>query len=213
MKKMILKSKSVLESHPVNLDRIKNGKHPGNMIWPWGGGPKPSMPSFKEKYGLKASVISAVDLVKGIGTYAGMQVVNVPGATGLSDTNYEGKADFALKALEENDLVFVHVEAPDEAGHIKDYALKVKTIEDLDKRLLGRILNGLKEPYAIALLPDHPTPIKVGTHTRDPVPFAISSPFLKPDGVQKFDEFSAKDGGFGLITNVSLMSLFTSSAN
>ncbi len=213
MKKMILKSKSVLESHPVNLDRIKNGKHPGNMIWPWGGGPKPSMPSFKEKYGLKASVISAVDLVKGIGTYAGMQVVNVPGATGLSDTNYEGKADSALKALEENDLVFVHVEAPDEAGHIKDYVQKVKTIEDLDKRLLGRILNGLKEPYSIALLPDHPTPIKVGTHTRDPVPFAISSPFLKPDGVQKFDEFAAKDGGFGLITNVSLMSLFTSSAN
>jgi 2,3-bisphosphoglycerate-independent phosphoglycerate mutase len=211
LKKMILKSKELLESHPVNLDRIKNGNRPGNMIWPWGGGPKPSMPLFKEKYGLKAAVISAVDLVKGIGNYAGMEVITVPGATGLSDTNYEGKADFALNALEENDMVFVHVEAPDEAGHVRDCAQKVKTIEDLDKRLLGRILKGLKEPYAIALLPDHPTPIEVGTHTRDPVPFAISSPLIKPDGVKKFDELSAKRGAFGLVTGASLISLLISS--
>ena len=211
LKATILKSKKILEAHPVNLARQKSGKNPGNMIWPWGGGEKPSLPSFKEKYGLKAAVISAVDLVKGIGIYAGMEVIEVPGATGMYDTNYEGKAEAALKALEDNDLVFVHVEAPDEAGHAKDYRQKVKTIEDLDKRLLGRILKGLKEPYAIAILPDHPTPIRIGTHTRDPVPFAIRSPYLDSDGVQKFDEFSARNGAFGLVTKEHLMSLLLSS--
>lgn len=208
LKQLILDSKRILGSHPINVERIKAGKRPANMIWPWGGGPKPSMPSFKRKYGLKAAVISAVDLVKGIGAHAGMQVINVPGATGLPNTNYEGKADYALKALENNDLVFVHVEAPDEAGHMRDSKLKVKTIEDLDRRLVGRILDGLKEPCAIAFLPDHPTPITVGTHTRDPVPFTISSPLIASDGVQKFDEFSAKNGKYGLVTEVSLMDLF-----
>jgi 2,3-bisphosphoglycerate-independent phosphoglycerate mutase len=207
LKTLIQKSKEVLENHPVNVARIKAGKRPANLIWLWGGGPKPSMDTFKQKYGLKAAVISAVDLVKGIGTYAGMQVITVPGATGLSDTNYEGKADAALKALDDNDLVFVHVEAPDEAGHVKDPALKVKTIEDLDQRLLGRLLKGLKEPCTVALLPDHPTPIKVGTHTRDPVPFAIYSPNAKADGIKTFDELSAKNGGFGLVTKESLMFL------
>jgi len=213
LKEAILKSKEVLESHPLNIARKKNGKKPGNMIWPWGGGKKPSMPSFKEIYGLKAAVISAVDLVKGIGIYTGMKIINVPGATGRDDTNYEGKADHALKALEDNDLVFVHVEAPDEAAHAKDYKLKVKTIEDFDKRLLGRILKGLKEPYAIAVLPDHPTPIRIGTHTKDPVPFAIQSPLLEADDVQKFDEFSAKNGGFGLVEQEWLISLLISSTS
>jgi 2,3-bisphosphoglycerate-independent phosphoglycerate mutase len=177
------------------------------MVWPWGGGKKPSMPSFKEKYGLKAAVISAVDLVKGIGIYTGMKIIDVPGATGREDTNYEGKADYALKALEDNDLVFVHVEAPDEAGHARDYRLKVKAIEDFDKRLLGRILKGLKEPYAITVLPDHPTPIKIGTHTKDPVPFTIKSPLIDADDVQEFDEFSAGHGGFGLVKQERLISL------
>jgi 2,3-bisphosphoglycerate-independent phosphoglycerate mutase len=211
LSRMILESKAVLESHPVNVARRKAGKKMGNMIWPWGGGGKPSMPSFMEKYGLKAAVISAVDLVKGIGIYAGMQVVNVTGATGLYDTNYEGKAEAALNALGENDFVFVHVEAPDEAGHERDYVKKVKTIEDLDKRLLGKLLADLKEPYAIAVLPDHPTPITVGTHTKDPVPFAIKSPLLGSDGVQRFDEVSAKSGGFGLVEDESLMSLLVAS--
>jgi 2,3-bisphosphoglycerate-independent phosphoglycerate mutase len=212
LKEAIHKSKEILESHPVNINRQKSGKRPGNMIWPWGGGKKPSMPSFKEKYGLKAAVISAVDLVKGIGIYTGMKIIDVSGATGRDDTNYEGKADASLKALEDNDMVFVHVEAPDEAGHAKDYKLKVKTIEDFDNRLLGRILKGLKEPYAIAVLPDHPTPIRIGTHTKDPVPFAIYSPVLKPDGVQKFDEFSARNGVFGTVKQESLISLLLSSA-
>jgi 2,3-bisphosphoglycerate-independent phosphoglycerate mutase len=200
-------SRGILRSHPVNITREKAGKRLGNLIWPWGGGKKPSMPTLKEKFGLNSAVISAVDLVKGIGTYAGMEIINVVGATGLDNTNYEGKADAALKALVRNDLVFVHVEAPDEAGHCKDARLKVKTIEDLDKRLLGRILRGISEPYAIAILPDHPTPIKTGTHSRDPVPFAIKSPFLKPDGTKRFDEFSAKSGAFGLVENDYLISL------
>ena len=211
LKEIIYDSKGVLEPHPVNIARQKSGKRPGNMIWPWGGGKKPSMPSFKEKYGLKAAVISAVDLVKGIGIYAGMKIIDVPGATGLYDTNYEGKAESALRALEDHDLVFVHVEAPDEAGHARDYMQKVKTIEDLDRRLVGRILEGLKEEYAIAILPDHPTPIRVGTHTKDPVPFAIYSPFLDSDGVKKFDEFSARNGAFGLVKHEYLMSLLLSS--
>jgi len=208
---LIEDSREILRSHPVNLAREKAGKKPGNLIWFWGGGKKPSMPTLKEKFGLNGAVISAVDLVKGIGTYAGMQIINVPGATGLANTNYEGKADAALKALESNDLVCVHVEAPDEAGHIRDYKLKVKTIEDLDKRLLGRILTGLSEPYAIAILPDHPTPVSIGTHTRDPVPFAISAPNLKPDGVKKFDESSAQKGAFGLVEKDYLISLLLNS--
>ncbi len=207
LRDMIAKSRGILRNHPVNAARIKAGKRPGNLIWPWGGGKKPSMPTLKEKYGIKSAVISAVDLVKGIGTYAGMQIITVEGATGLYDTNYEGKADAALEALKTNDLVFVHVEAPDEAGHVGDYKLKLKTIEDLDKRCLGRIMNGMTEPYAIAVLPDHPTPIKTRTHSRDPVPFAIASPMQKPDGVQKFDEFSAKEGGYGLVKDDYLISL------
>ena len=204
-------SRDILRSNPINLAREKAGRRPANLIWLWGGGKKPSMPTFKEKFGVKSAVISAVDLVKGIGTYAGMEIINVQGATGLDNTNYEGKADAALKALINNDLVFVHVEAPDEAGHCKDFKLKVRTIEDLDKRLIGRILDGLKEPFAVAILPDHPTPVSIGTHSRDPVPFSIASPFLKPDGVKKFDEKSAEKGAFGLVENNYLISLLLNS--
>ena len=208
LSRLILDSKTVLDEHPVNVARKHLGRRPGNMIWPWGGGRKPVMLTFREKYGVDAAVISAVDLVKGIGIYAGMKVVEVPGATGLYDTNYEGKAEFALKALKECDMVFVHVEAPDEAGHSKDYELKVKTIEDLDKRLIGRLLDSLKDECAIAVLPDHPTPIKIGTHTRDPVPFVICSPSVKADEVEQFDEESVKKGDFGLIVGEAFMLRF-----
>ncbi len=207
LRDMIEGSRDILRSHPVNVTREKAGKRPGNLIWPWGGGKKPSMPTLKEKFGLTGAVISAVDLVKGIGTYAGMEIIKVPGATGLYDTDYEGKADATLRALRNVDLVFVHVEAPDEAGHAKDAKLKVKTIEDLDKRLLGRILGGLTEPYAISISPDHPTPVGTGTHSREPVPFAIKSPGLEPDGVKKFDEESAKKGAFGTVTDDYLISM------
>jgi len=212
LRDLIVGSRDVLRKHPINVAREKSEKKPGNLIWFWGGGKKPSMPTLKEKYGITGAVISAVDLVKGLGTYAGMQIINVPGATGLADTNYEGKADAALKALENNDLVVIHVEAPDEAGHVRDVKLKVKTIEDLDKRLIGRILGRIKGRYAIAILPDHPTPISIGTHSRDPVPFAIASPKIKPDGNMKFDEVTAKEGSFGLVTKDYLISLLLSSA-
>jgi 2,3-bisphosphoglycerate-independent phosphoglycerate mutase len=208
LRELVLESKKVLVSHPVNVARRKAGKRAGNMIWPWGGGRKPVMPTYQQKYGVDAAVISAVDLVKGIGVYAGMKVVEVPGATGLYDTNYEGKADYALEALEEHDMVFVHVEAPDEAGHSKDYELKAKTIEDLDKRLIGRLMDSMKDECVIAVLPDHPTPIKIGTHTREPVPFAIYSPNIEADDVERFDEESARNGGFGLIKGEEFMLRF-----
>ena len=211
LRDLIVNSRSVLRGHSVNVAREKSGKRPGNSIWPWGGGKKPSMPTLKKKFGLSGAVITAVDLVRGIGTYAGMRVIEVPGATGLWDTDYEGKAEAALKVLETVDLVFVHVEAPDEAGHAKDPKLKVKTIEDLDRRLLGRILAGLREPYSISISPDHPTPVSTGTHSRKPIPFAIKSPGLKPDGVKKFDEESAKKGAFGMVENDFLISILVSS--
>jgi 2,3-bisphosphoglycerate-independent phosphoglycerate mutase len=210
MRDLIEGSRRILRSHIVNIEREKLGKNPGNLVWLWGGGKKPSMPTLKEKFGITGAVISAVDLVKGIGKYAGMEIINVVGATGLANTNYEGKADAALKALENNDFVCIHVEAPDEAGHIRDHKLKIRTIEDLDKRLLGKLLSDLNEPYAIAILPDHPTPVSIGTHSRDPVPFAIASPSIKPDGVKKFDEESAKAGAFGLVENTFLISLLIS---
>jgi len=136
-----------------------------------------------------------------------MQIINVPGATGLHNTNYEGKAHFALKALKNNDLVIIHVEAPDEAGHSKNYKQKIKTIEDLDKRLIGEMIKKIDTTYAIAILSDHPTPCEIGTHTADPVPFVIFSPFTEPDRVSKFDETNVKKGDFGLVTNKSIVSM------
>lgn len=210
LREMILGSREILREHSVNVAREMEAKNPGNLIWFWGGGKKPSMPTLKEKYGVDSAVISAVDLVKGIGSYAGMGIIKVEGATGLFDTNYEGKADAALEALKTKDLVFVHVEAPDEAGHVGDVKLKVKTIEDLDRRCIARIMAGMTEPYAIAVLPDHPTPIELRTHTRDPVPFVISAPSLEPDSVEKYDEESAKKGGYGIVENNYLISLLLS---
>jgi len=208
LNRMILDSKKILEKNAVNINRIARGKRPGNMIWPWGQGKKPNMPTLQERFGMSGAVISAVDLVKGIGAYAGFEIINVPGATGFYDTNYEGKADYALRALEKHDMVFVHVEAPDEAGHSGDYEQKIRTIEDLDKRLVERLLNGLKQECTVAVLPDHATPVSVRTHTKDPVPFTIFSPKIKPDKVKCFDEISAKRGGFGFLEGEELMPLF-----
>jgi 2,3-bisphosphoglycerate-independent phosphoglycerate mutase len=206
--KMIWTSKTILEKHPVNINRTSLGKRSGNMIWPWGPGKKPNMPTLKERYGIDGVVISAVYLIKGIGIYAGMKIINVPGATGFYDTNYEGKADYALKALESNDLALIHVEAPDEAGHSGDSEQKIRTIEDLDERLIGRLLDYLKEEYTIAVLHDLPTPIKVRTHTKYPLAFMIYSPYVKPDRIESFDEVSMKKGGFGLVEGEMFMSLF-----
>ena len=211
LNRMIFKSKEILENHPINLKRLKNNENPANMIWPWSGGRKPQMQTFKEKYNMTSAVISAVDLIKGIGVYAGMDVINVPGATGLYDTNYEGKADYAIGSLKTHDFVFVHVEAPDEAGHAGEIELKIKTIENFDKRLLGRILKALRnDDFRVAILPDHPTPIKVRTHTSDPVPFLIYDPCEKGDGVKKFDEYSVEEGSLGIMQGPELLQLLFS---
>ncbi len=204
----MLASKDILSKHPVNVRRVAAGKNPANMIWLWGQGKKPSIEKLKEKYGLTGAIISAVVLIKGLGVCAGMDVINVPGATGYYDTNYKGKAEYALKALDIHDFVCVHVEAPDEAGHAGDIEMKIKTIEDLDKRLVGRILDGA-EGCKIAVLPDHPTPIRVRTHTADPVPFAIYSSDMSGDKLA-FDERSAKKGSLKSIVGEQFMKLLLS---
>lgn len=165
----------LLLSHPVNKGRQENGKRQANSIWLWGQGKRPQMPTFQVKYGLKGAMISAVDLTKGIGLYAGFDVINVPGATGWIDTNYAGKAEAALEALKTRDFVYVHVEAPDEAGHTGDLKNKLKAIEDFDEFIVGNIIRGMKQfgEYRIMALPDHPTPLEIRTHSNEPVPFVI----------------------------------------
>ena len=203
LNELILRSQELLKTHPVNLRRQAEGKDMANSIWPWSPGYRPAMRTLKEMYGFEqGAVISAVDLIRGIGVYAGLKVLHVEGATGLYDTNYEGKAQAALEALKENDFVYLHIEASDEAGHEGDVALKVKTIENLDRRAVGPIYEAVKqwkEPVAIAVLPDHPTPCAVRTHTNQPVPFLIWKPGETPDGVTRFDEFTVAEGKFGVL--------------
>ena len=200
---LILQSQEILKDHPVNLQRIAAGKDPANSIWPWSPGYRPAMQTMQEMYGFKqGSVISAVDLIRGIGVYAGLEVIDVEGATGLYDTNYEGKAHAALEALKTNDFVYLHVEASDEAGHEGDVDLKIRTIENLDKRAIGILFEELQkwdEPVAIAVLPDHPTPCAIRTHTNTPVPFLIYKPGQEPDSVTRFDEFSVLEGKHGIL--------------
>ena len=201
---LIEESQRLLSVHPLNLKRQSEGRDPANSIWPWGGGYRPAMTPLTVTYPQMKSgaVITAVDLIRGIGHYAGLRVVNVEGATGLYDTNFEGKAQAAIEALRTDDFVYLHVEASDEAGHDGDVQLKLRTIEDLDKRLIGPILNEIEkwdEPVAVAVLPDHPTPCEYRTHTADAVPFAIYYPGIEPDSVQTFDEDVAKEGCYGIL--------------
>jgi len=209
---LILKSQELLKNHPVNLKRKEAGKDPGNSIWPWSPGYKPAMPTLKEMYGVeKSAVISAVDLIQGIGVYAGMKVIHVEGATGLYDTNYEGKAKATIDAIKENDLVYLHIEASDEAGHEGDVELKTKTIEYLDQRVVKYILEEtqkMDEEVAIAILPDHPTPCRLKTHTRDAVPFTIYKPGMTPDEVEVYDEFDPKKGAFGTLQGNEFITRF-----
>ncbi|MDR0866214.1 MAG: cofactor-independent phosphoglycerate mutase [Candidatus Symbiothrix sp.] len=203
LNELIIRSQELLENHPINIQRKAAGKDPANSIWPWSPGYKPRMKKLSEIYSIRSgSVISAVDLIKGIGIYAGLESIDVPGATGLYDTNYEGKAQAALAALKEKDFVYLHVEASDEAGHEGDIELKMKTIEYLDSRIVKPILEEVEkggEPVTIALLPDHPTPCRIKTHTADPVPFVIYNPNETPDEVEFFDEFSAQKGVYGVL--------------
>lgn len=199
---LIRRSWILLRDHPVNRQRVNAGKDPANSIWPWSAGRKPAMKTFQESFNISGAVISAVDLIKGLGVYAGMEVIPVKGATGLSDTNYEGKAQAALDALHRHDFVYVHTEATDEAGHCRDLGLKIKCIEYLDGRLVKLILEGLGKyasETAIAVLPDHPTPVERGDHARAPVPVAIWNPKLAPDAVDRYDENSVLDGELGCL--------------
>lgn len=198
---LILKSQELLSNHPINLKRISEGKDPANSIWPWSPGYKPMMQTLAELYGIKKGVvISAVDLIRGIGVYAGLEPIIVDGATGLYDTNYEGKVDAAIKAIKgDTDFVFLHIEASDEAGHEGNVALKVKTIEYLDSRVLSPLINAIsqmEEDVVIAVLPDHPTPCRIRTHTSDLVPFLIYHKGIMADNVALFDEISAKNGSY-----------------
>jgi 2,3-bisphosphoglycerate-independent phosphoglycerate mutase len=190
LNELMYKSSDVLENQPVNQKRVESGKNPANMIWLWGQGPKPQLPSFMKKYGLKGATITGVDLIKGIGTYLGLTNVHVPGATGFYDTDYCGKANYALEAMEEHDLVFIHVEAADEAGHAGDIREKINAIERIDRRILGKLRKELPkiDDYALAVLPDHPTPIDIRTHTSDPIPYAVYTPGCEADETEVYNE-------------------------
>ena len=206
LNELILKSQELLARHPYNQEKAKKGERQANSIWPWSGGYRPSMQTLMDQYDdiKSGTVISAVDLIQGIGRYAGLRIVKVEGATGLANTNYEGKAQAAIDALRNDDFVFVHVEASDEAGHDGDLHMKLGCIEHLDHLLLAPIMETLFSPFkgelegvCIALLPDHPTPIHHRTHTAEPVPFCIYYPGIEPDKVQTFDEVAAKEGIYG----------------
>ena len=201
---LILKSQELLAQHPFNIERAKRGERQANSIWPWSGGYRPEMKTISDTYPQVKSgaVISAVDLIRGIGHYAGLKKIFVNGATGLADTNYEGKAAAAIEALRKYDFVFLHVEASDEAGHDGDLELKVKTIEYLDKRIVKPIYEEVKtwdEPVCIAVLPDHPTPVEMRIHVNEPVPFLIWYPGIESDDVERYDEVSCVSGCYGLL--------------
>lgn len=232
LNELILKSRKLLDEHPLNKQRVSEGKDPANSIWPWAGGYRPDMVPLTETYPQirRGAVITAVDLIRGIGHYAGLRCIDVEGATGLADTNYEGKAEAAIEALKTDDFVYLHIEASDEAGHDGKLDLKLSTIENLDKRAVrpiweyaesvnkaweeevrnngGDALNTKTEPIAIAVLPDHPTPVKLRTHTNEPVPFLIYAPGIEPDGVETFDEESCKQGGYGCLKKDEFMKAF-----
>jgi 2,3-bisphosphoglycerate-independent phosphoglycerate mutase len=206
---LILRSQALLAEHPVNLKRKEAGKDMANSIWPWSPGYKPQMPTLKEMFGIdRSAVISAVDLIQGIGVYAGMDVIKVEGATGLYNTNYEGKAKATIDALKDHDLVYLHVEASDEAGHEGDVELKTKTITYLDQRIVKYLVEEtekMEEPVTIAVLPDHPTPCATRIHTRDAVPFIIFRPGETPDESQFYDEFEVAKGYYGLLFGKQFM--------
>ena len=211
---LILKSHDLLSRHPLNQNRKAKGKDAANSIWPWGGGYRPDMEKLCDIYPQikSGSVISAVDLIRGIGYYAGLKIIKVEGATGLADTNYEGKAEAALKALKTDDFVFLHLEASDEAGHDGDLELKLKTIENLDRRIIKPVYEEIKtwkdDPVCMAILPDHPTPVEVRTHVKEPVPFIIWYDGITPDDVKTYDEVSCVSGSYGMLRLNEFMKTF-----
>ena len=206
---LIIKSQSLLANHPFNRQRTEKA----NSIWPWSGGYRPSMSTLMQLYpDIKSgSVISAVDLIRGIGHYAGLDIIKVPGATGLANTNYEGKVSATIEALKKQDFVFLHIEASDEAGHDGDLDLKLQTIRNLDARIVKPVYEAVsewEEPVCIALLPDHPTPVEIRTHVKEPVPFAIWHRGIQPDKVTTYDEKSCTRGEYGLLSLQQFMETF-----
>lgn len=202
--RLIIESQQILSAHPFNRNRAAKGERQANSIWPWGGGYRPSMQPLTQLYPQikSGTVISAVDLIRGIGHYAGLKIVSVEGATGLANTNYEGKAQAAIEALQHDDFVFVHVEATDEAGHDGDLELKLRAIDYLDKRLIKPVYEAvcqMNEPVCIAILPDHPTPVEMRIHVDEPVPFLIWHPGIEADTVEHYDEVSCVSGSYGML--------------
>lgn len=213
LNELIIKSQDVLYDAPLNVKRRADGKDEANSIWPWGGGYRPQMKTLSEMYPQikRGDVISAVDLIRGIGHYAGLHNIIVPGATGLADTNYEGKTQAAIEALRKDDFVFLHIEASDEAGHDGDLELKLRTIENLDSRVVGPIFEEVSkwdEPVAIAVMPDHPTPVEIRTHVKEPVPFIVWYPGISPDSVQTYSEVSCVSGSYGMLHLTEFMNEF-----
>ena len=208
------KSYEILKDHPVNLSRIARGLRPANSIWLWGEGRKPAIPKFTEKYGIEGSVVSAVDLIKGIGLCAGLDSIDVKGATGNIHTNFKGKAEAALKELQKGkDFVYIHIEAPDECGHRFEIENKVKSIEYIDSQVVETLLEGLSDyrNYRILVLPDHPTPLSLRTHTSEPVPYILyEKSSEKPSGVAGYDEFQAVRTGIFIEDGYKLMDRFLS---
>jgi len=206
LRTLMREASAILEAHPVNQRARAENRPPANGIWPWSGGSATAIRPLRAKYGISAAVISAVDVINGLGRCLGMDVITVPGATGYIDTNYEGKADAALAALATHDFVYLHVEAIDEVSHAQNLDLKIKTIEAFDRRVVCRVLDGLKgKPVTTVVLPDHPVPIRLGKHTRTPVPVSIAGPGWLADRVTTFDEASCLNGALGHLVNGDLM--------
>ncbi|MEJ2067109.1 MAG: cofactor-independent phosphoglycerate mutase [Deltaproteobacteria bacterium] len=209
--KLMTDTQILLKTHPVNHTRQQGGKREANATWPWGQGRAPQMPSFTERFGLKGGVISAVDLIKGIGICAGLEAIPVPGATGYLDTNYQGKAEYGLRVVEKDDFVYIHVEAPDEASHNGDLKAKIAAIEAFDEKVVGTIVKGMENrgDHRIMVLPDHPTPLELRTHTDDPVPFVIyDSTQKRLSGAAGFDEAEASKSGIAIDEGYELMERF-----
>jgi len=204
------KSRTILGEHPINKVRVDLGENPANMIWLWGQGKKTNLESFKDRFGISGAVISAVDLVNGIGRLAGLSVITVPGANGYYDTNYKGKAEYALESLKENDFVYVHVEAPDEAGHNGDLKAKIESIERFDSEIVGTVLNHFDKHDNVRILvcPDHPTPVAKRTHTSAPVCFVMSGPGIKGNHLPAYSELSAGQVGIKFNSGEAMVKYF-----
>ena len=208
---MMVKSYDILKDHPVNQARIARGKRPANSMWFWGEGVRKALMPFEEKYGIKGSMISAVDLLKGIGKFSGMNVVNVEGATGYIDTNFEGKAEACIKEFENGqDFVYVHVEAPDECGHRNEILNKKKSLEIIDEKILTPVLSALEkyDDYKVLIMPDHATPLCLKTHTNDPIPFMMYHKKGEVKGCDEYTEETAKATGDYIENGHELMEMF-----